>query len=194
MGTAVAWCFINKGYSVHAWNRSSKKVEDILDDRVNVNTDTDDNDSLTFHSTPQGVFDASKIKFLVINSEPYLKTIFDDILAVDGDDDDDDDDDDDNNNLLKSLKGETIINNVTHDPFTAHDLAEVLDEYKVHHVSALLSGVPDTVCGSMAKILVGAPDRTIPIIRNNDDTDDIDNDDDNNSNDWGFVSKLLGHL
>ena len=57
-----------------------------------------------------------------------------------------------------------------------------------------MSGVPDTVCGSMAKILVGAPDRTIPIIRNNDDTDDIDNDDDNNSNDWGFVSKLLGHL
>ena len=59
--TAVARCFIDKGYSVHAWNRSSKKVEDILNDRVNVNTDTDGNDSLTFHSTPQGVFDASKI-------------------------------------------------------------------------------------------------------------------------------------
>ena len=168
MGTAVARCFVDKGLSVHAWNRSSKKVEDILDDRVNVNTDTDDNDSLTFHVTPQGVFE---IKFLPIDSEPYLKPIFDDILAVNGDDDDDDedddddDDDDDNNNLLKSLKGETIINNVTHDPFTAHDLAEVLDEYKVHHVSALLSRVPDTVCGSMAKILVVAPDRTIPIIR-----------------------------
>ena len=70
---------------------------------------------------------------------------------------------DDYNRLLKSLKGETIINNVTHDPFTAHDLAEVLDGYKVHHVSALLSGVPDTVCGPMAKILVGAPDKTIPM-------------------------------
>ena len=92
METAVARCFVDKGLSVHAWNRSSKKVEDILNDRVNINTDTDDNDSLTFHSTPLGVFDASKIKFLVINSEPYLKTIFDDILAVNRDDDDDDDD------------------------------------------------------------------------------------------------------
>jgi phosphoglycerate dehydrogenase-like enzyme len=35
MGTAFARCFIDRGYSVHAWNRSYKKVEDVLgDDRV----------------------------------------------------------------------------------------------------------------------------------------------------------------
>jgi hypothetical protein len=125
MGTAFARCFIDKGNSVHVWNKSSKKVEDILDDRVNANTDTDSNYSLTIHSTPQGAFDSSNITFLVINSEPHLKSIFDDILAVNRDDDDDDDD---NNHLLKSLKGKTIINTVTHHPFAAHDLDKVADK------------------------------------------------------------------
>ena len=96
---------------------------------------------------------------------------------------------------MKKLEGKTIVNTVTHDPFAAHDLDGILRRYNIHHISALVFGVPETVCGSMAKILISAPDRTIPMIVQQQQSNQNGSDGDSDNKDGAlYVSRALAKL
>jgi len=142
MGMAIAKCLMNHGYAVHAWNRSPKKILE--------HEQQQQPHLLTMHSTPYEAMSASNVTIFVINSAPHLQTVVD-ILSSRNDD----------NKILDAMKGKVVVNMVNHEPFAAKHLeTTLLKEAEIHHVSALLFGVPETVCSEGAHLLVSAPART----------------------------------
>lgn len=149
MGVAIAKCLIQHGYIVHAWNRSPKQLEEL-------GLHQDQKRRIQIHPTPHDVFATTDTTFFVINSAPHLQTVVDIITQASSSESRQENDDDDH-----VLKGKTIINMVNHDPFSAKDLEiNTLIKYGIHHISASLFGVPETVCTPGAQILVSAPPRS----------------------------------
>ena len=87
MGKAIAKCFLENGYEVHAWNRSPRSM-----------------DQVQMHATVPEAVAASSTTFVVINSEPKLQTVKD--LLSQGSDE----------STSSFMEGKTIVNMVNHDP------------------------------------------------------------------------------
>lgn len=150
MGVAVAKCLIRHGYTVHAWNRSPKQLQELgLVEEAR-------KEHLHIHQTPTEVFAATGTTFFIINSPPHLQAVVDIIVQSSPS----------QQGVDHVLKGKTIVNMVNHDPYAAKDLEnEVLKKFGIHHVSASLFGVPETVCTPGAQLLVSAPPRSTSSIR-----------------------------
>jgi 3-hydroxyisobutyrate dehydrogenase-like beta-hydroxyacid dehydrogenase len=135
MGTAILKCFVQHGYTVHAWNRGETNRVKVQ----NMNLS-----AVIVHDNIHDAIQATHTTMLVINSEPNLATVVD---------------------LVESTKNSfhkhnhTIINFVNHEPFAAKHLEEKVSAMEINHLAGSIFGVPSTICTPAGVVLVSADER-----------------------------------
>lgn len=135
MGKALAQCYSQNGYRVHAWNRGSQRREEMKAENL---------EGVTVYDDLQEAVEKTDTVIVMFASEPELKTVKEVIKTA----------------PKETWKGKTLINFASQEPFSAKELDSMLESYGMDHVGGAMIAVPETICGPASVVLTSAPERS----------------------------------